>query len=89
MKRIDKYTRAARSFYNLNRWICIRMDAIGGLFSSGLATYLVYGPHTLDAAKTGFSLVMAVAFSSMVTESSSPRLQCLTPASRSCGSSEC
>ncbi|KZV91547.1 P-loop containing nucleoside triphosphate hydrolase protein [Exidia glandulosa HHB12029] len=66
MKRIDKYTRAARSFYNLNRWICIRMDAIGGLFSSGLATYLVYGPHTLDAAKTGFSLVMAVAFSSMI-----------------------
>jgi hypothetical protein len=66
MKRIDKYTRAARSFYNLNRWICIRVDAIGGVFAGGLATFLIYGPNTPDAARTGFSLVMAVTFSGMV-----------------------
>ncbi|EJD51853.1 ATP-binding cassette transporter [Auricularia subglabra TFB-10046 SS5] len=66
MRRIDKYVRASRSFYNLNRWICIRVDAIGGLFAAGLAAYLIYGPQTPDAARTGFSLVMAVAFSGMI-----------------------
>ncbi|KAH7102271.1 ATP-binding cassette transporter [Auriculariales sp. MPI-PUGE-AT-0066] len=66
MKRIDKYTRAARSFYNLNRWICIRVDAIGGLFAGGLAAFLVYGQTNPDAGRTGFSLVMAVTFSGMI-----------------------
>lgn len=42
-KRIDYYTRSARTFYNLNRWISIRVDFLGGLFSSCLAAYLVYG----------------------------------------------
>ncbi|KAG8684445.1 hypothetical protein FRC11_012098, partial [Ceratobasidium sp. 423] len=63
LKRIDKYTRAARTFYNLNRWICIRMDALGGLFAAGLAAYLVYYHTSVDASDTGFSLNMAVAFS--------------------------
>ena len=76
MKRIDKYTRAARSFYNLNRWICIRTDAIGGVFSAALATYLIYGSTSPDAARTGFSLSMAVAFSGMV------RMPLATPSTR-------
>ncbi|CAE6479744.1 unnamed protein product [Rhizoctonia solani] len=63
LKRIDKYTRAARTFYNLNRWICIRMDALGGLFAAGLASYLVYYRTSVNASDTGFSLNMAVAFS--------------------------
>ncbi|KAL0579441.1 hypothetical protein V5O48_002547 [Marasmius crinis-equi] len=58
LKRIDKFTRAARTFYNLNRWICIRTDVLGGLFASGLAAYLVYG-RAQSASKTGFSLNMA------------------------------
>ncbi|EJD51854.1 hypothetical protein AURDEDRAFT_82731 [Auricularia subglabra TFB-10046 SS5] len=66
MVRIDKYVRAARTFYNLTRWICIRVNALGGLFAAGLAAYLVYGPKTTDASRTGFSLVMAVAFSSTI-----------------------
>ncbi|KAF8682983.1 P-loop containing nucleoside triphosphate hydrolase protein [Rhizoctonia solani] len=40
LKRVDKYTRSGRTFYNLNRWVSIRMDTIGGLFSSGLAAYM-------------------------------------------------
>ncbi|KAF8744087.1 P-loop containing nucleoside triphosphate hydrolase protein, partial [Rhizoctonia solani] len=63
LKRIDKYTRAARTFYALNRWISIRMDALGGLFAAGLASYLVYYRTSVDASDTGFSLNMAVAFS--------------------------
>lgn len=58
MNRINRYTRAARTFYNLNRWVCIRIDAMGGLFSSGLAAYLLYY-RSHGAANTGFSLNMA------------------------------
>jgi hypothetical protein len=25
LERIDKFTRTARTFYNLNRWICVRI----------------------------------------------------------------
>ncbi|KAF8593428.1 hypothetical protein BDV93DRAFT_235990 [Ceratobasidium sp. AG-I] len=63
LKRIDKYTRAARTFYNLNRWICICMDALGGAFAAGLAAYLAYANTASDASDTGFSLSMAVSFS--------------------------
>lgn len=56
--RIDKYTRAARTFYNLNRWICIRIESLGGLFASSLAAYLIYGSG-VAASDTGFSLTMA------------------------------
>ncbi|KAG8877449.1 hypothetical protein FRB98_006683 [Tulasnella sp. 332] len=41
-RRTDQYTRSARTYYNLNRWVCIRIDALGGLFAGGLAAYLVY-----------------------------------------------
>ncbi|KAF8710653.1 P-loop containing nucleoside triphosphate hydrolase protein, partial [Rhizoctonia solani] len=63
LKRIDKYTRSYRTFWSLNRWICIRMDVLGGIFSSGLAAYMVYHQASVDASDTGFSLSMAVAFS--------------------------
>lgn len=70
LDRIDKFSRPARTFYNLNRWISIRIDAIGALFSSGLAAYLVYGTGAIHrpgyAASIGFSLNMAVGFSSMI-----------------------
>lgn len=49
-------------FYNLNRWINVRGDAIGAAFSSGLAAYLVYGTGAIgkpgSAANVGFSLNM-------------------------------
>ncbi|VDC00900.1 unnamed protein product [Peniophora sp. CBMAI 1063] len=64
-RRIDEYTRVARTNFNLNRWLSLRIDLIGGLFSAGLGAYLVYGPGSqLNLASTvGFSLTMAVAFS--------------------------
>ncbi|KAG8781969.1 hypothetical protein FRC12_021352 [Ceratobasidium sp. 428] len=64
MKLMDNYTRASRAFYNLNRWVCVRMDTLGATFSGGLAAYLVYSPtSTKDASSTGFSLNIAIAFS--------------------------
>ncbi|KAF5377185.1 hypothetical protein D9615_006331 [Tricholomella constricta] len=65
LNRINRYTRAARTFYNLNRWICIRIDAIGALFAASLAAYLVYFQKH-GASNTGFSLNMAVGFSGMI-----------------------
>ncbi|KAK7064563.1 ATP-binding cassette transporter [Favolaschia claudopus] len=65
LDRIDKYTRTARTFYNLNRWVCIRIDALGGLFAASLAYYLVYF-QTHNPSNVGFSLNMAIGFSGMI-----------------------
>ncbi|PBK89786.1 P-loop containing nucleoside triphosphate hydrolase protein [Armillaria gallica] len=65
MLRIDKYTRTGRTFYNLNRWIDVRIDALGGLFSACLAAYLVYF-QDIEAFNVGFSLNMAIGVSSMI-----------------------
>ncbi|KAG5728585.1 ATP-binding cassette transporter abc4 [Termitomyces sp. T112] len=65
LQRINRYTRAARTFYNLNRWICVRIDAIGGSFAASLAAYLVYFQDQ-KASNTGFSINMAVGFSGMI-----------------------
>ena len=70
LRRIDKVTRPTRVFWNLNRWIGIRVDAVGTIFSSALAIYLVYGTGAIhkpgSAADVGFSLNMAVGFSTMI-----------------------
>lgn len=58
MNRINHYTRVARMSYNLNRWIGVRMDFLGALFTSALALYLLYGPD-IGPSNTGFSLSMA------------------------------
>ncbi|PPQ91593.1 hypothetical protein CVT25_013697, partial [Psilocybe cyanescens] len=61
LRRIDHYVRMARMSYNLNRWIGVRIDLLGDLFTAALASYLVYG-HSLNAANAGFSLNLAVDF---------------------------
>ncbi|OJA20726.1 hypothetical protein AZE42_08495 [Rhizopogon vesiculosus] len=77
-----------RMFYNLNRWICVRIDLIGAAFSAGLAAYLVYGRGVQEASNIGFSLTMAVGFSSMIlwwvrilndVEVNGELFPCLTP----------
>ncbi|KAI9059804.1 multidrug resistance-associated ABC transporter [Trametes sanguinea] len=64
-RRIDRYVRAARTFYNLNRWVSVRIESLGALFAACLAAYLVYGSHA-RAASTGFSLNMAVGFAGII-----------------------
>ncbi|KAF8904953.1 P-loop containing nucleoside triphosphate hydrolase protein [Mucidula mucida] len=65
LRRIDKYTRATRVFYDLNRWISIRIDSLGGIFAAALATYLVYFKDQ-EAGSTGFSLNLAIGFSGLI-----------------------
>ncbi|KAI0685987.1 hypothetical protein BC835DRAFT_1420713 [Cytidiella melzeri] len=66
MKRVDSYVRASRVFYNLNRWISIRIDALSAAFSASLAFYLVYGSAEYTPSSIGFVLTMATGFSEMI-----------------------
>ncbi|KAJ3921365.1 hypothetical protein F5877DRAFT_65024 [Lentinula edodes] len=62
MTRIDHYSRSARVFHNLQRWMAIRTETLAGIFSAGLAWYLVYFTNS-NASATGFLLNLAVTFS--------------------------
>ncbi|KAH8086646.1 hypothetical protein BXZ70DRAFT_549376 [Cristinia sonorae] len=64
-ERIDRFTSAGRTFYNLNRWVCIRIEFLGGAFAAGIAAYLVYTPG-VSASNTGFAMNMAVGFSNLI-----------------------
>ncbi|KAF4617819.1 hypothetical protein D9613_006245 [Agrocybe pediades] len=65
IKRIDAYSRIARSSWNVNRWVGLRMDYLGAIFTASLAAYQVYG-HRVSASNIGFSLNMAMAFCSYI-----------------------
>ncbi|KIK69543.1 hypothetical protein GYMLUDRAFT_236056 [Collybiopsis luxurians FD-317 M1] len=62
MTRIDHYSRSARIFYNLQRWMAMRTETLAGLFCASLAGYLVYFTNS-SASDIGFLLNLAVAFS--------------------------
>lgn len=47
-----------RELLTRSRWICIRIESLGGLFAASLAAYLIYGGR-VEASDTGFSLTMA------------------------------
>ena len=64
-KRLDEYVRLSRMNYDLNRWINVRIDYLGTLFTASLATYLTYGAK-VSAANVGFSLNRAVEFCQVV-----------------------
>lgn len=54
--KIDDYTRANRVFNDLNRWIGIRVNALGGLFACFLGIYFVYGNPGVNTSNTAFTL---------------------------------
>ena len=64
-KRLDHYVKIARMSWDLNRWINVRIDILGALFTASLAAYLTYGGN-VSAADVGFSLNRAAEFTSMV-----------------------
>ncbi|KAF9014580.1 P-loop containing nucleoside triphosphate hydrolase protein [Hymenopellis radicata] len=67
LRRIDRYLKPTVTFYTLNRWICIRTEALAGLFTGLLAFYLIYGPGSDTAASnTGFSITTAMLFSGSI-----------------------
>ncbi|KAL0059597.1 hypothetical protein AAF712_013648 [Marasmius tenuissimus] len=58
-RRVDENVRITRALFNTERWMPVRIDVLGALFSSSLAVYLVYS-RDVDASTAGFSLNMAV-----------------------------
>ena len=65
MKKIDHYIKVSRTSYNLNRWISIRVDALGATFATALASYLLIR-RSISAANIGFSLNMALEFCTLI-----------------------
>ncbi|TDL20537.1 P-loop containing nucleoside triphosphate hydrolase protein [Rickenella mellea] len=59
--RIDPYIRASLTFYNINRWIGIRANSLGAMFSTVVTTYLVYGTN-IRAGSVGLTLTVVRAF---------------------------
>ncbi|TDL20540.1 P-loop containing nucleoside triphosphate hydrolase protein [Rickenella mellea] len=59
--RQDVYTRAALTFFTINRWINIRADCLGTMFSSVVTVYLVYFTTT-RAGSVGLTLTVVTAF---------------------------
>ncbi|KAJ3531222.1 hypothetical protein NM688_g7605 [Phlebia brevispora] len=59
IERTNRYIRAARSFWSLNRWVSVRIDALTAIFSASLAFYLVYGTESPNPSTVGFVLAMA------------------------------
>lgn len=64
--RIDCYVSASRCFYNLNRWVTLRIDVLTNLFTMTVAAYLVYGPKGTNPSNVGFTINMAASFSQMI-----------------------
>ncbi|KAK7681700.1 hypothetical protein QCA50_015047 [Cerrena zonata] len=64
-RRIDTYSRVQRPFWDLNRWISVRMNALSSIFAACLATYLTYTKSS-TASKAGFILTTAVSFSGVI-----------------------
>ena len=64
-KRVNEYTRTALSFYHINRWISLRMDALGAILSGVISAYLVYGGQ-LDAGYAGFTLNIILSFTHVI-----------------------
>jgi hypothetical protein len=62
LERTDRYTRAARTFNALSRWIAVRVDVLGSLFAASLAAYLTYGSNHNNPSNIGFSLNQAGSF---------------------------
>ena len=62
MRRVDIYTRCANTYYNINRWISMRMDTLGGMFSAVVTIYIVYIGN-VSAGVAGFTLSLVLAFS--------------------------
>ncbi|KAF4618966.1 hypothetical protein D9613_010076 [Agrocybe pediades] len=61
IRHIDHYSRISRMSGDLNRWVGLRTDFLGAIFTALLAFYQVY-LQDISASNTGFSLNMAVSF---------------------------
>jgi hypothetical protein len=59
--RQDVYTQAALTYFTINRWIGIRAEGLGAMFSTVVTAYLVYGTKA-RAGSVGLTLTVLTAF---------------------------
>lgn len=64
-EKIDILSRSSYCFYDINRWVSIRMDTLGSIFSCIVASYLVFSGK-LEAGFAGFTISVVLSFSRMI-----------------------
>jgi hypothetical protein len=62
---MNTYTRLTRNFYNINRWVGIRVDALGAAYSAIVAAAVVYG-GLISVGNAGFALSQVLGFATEV-----------------------
>lgn len=65
LRRIDHFAKLSRTSWNLNCWVSVRIDLLGTLFTTSLASYLLY-TRKLSTANIGFSLNIALEFTIVI-----------------------
>ncbi|KAI5122640.1 hypothetical protein M0805_008724 [Coniferiporia weirii] len=64
-ERIDVYARTSYTFYDINRWVSIRVDSLGAIFAGVVSAYLVYGGR-IGAGTAGFTLSVVLSFTRII-----------------------
>ena len=62
MTKIDTLARVSYTFFDINRWITVRIDGLSGVFTASVAAFLVYG-GSLNAGQAGFTISVVLSFS--------------------------
>ena len=62
MTKIDTLARVSYTFFDINRWIAVRIDGLSGVFTASVAAFLVYG-GSLNAGQAGFTISVVLSFS--------------------------
>ncbi|KAK4689027.1 hypothetical protein P7C73_g1078, partial [Tremellales sp. Uapishka_1] len=65
-QKADVYTGTATIFYDVNRWIGVRIDLLGALFASVLSAFMVYATKRLDVFVLGFAINQAISFAEII-----------------------
>ncbi|TDL20550.1 P-loop containing nucleoside triphosphate hydrolase protein [Rickenella mellea] len=60
-QRLDVSVRATWTYFTINRWIAIRADSLGAMFSTVVTTFLIYGTD-VRAGSVGLTLTVVNAF---------------------------
>ena len=60
--KIDTLSRASYTFFDINRWIAVRVDSLSGIFAASVSAYLVYGGQA-NAGAAGFTISVVLSFS--------------------------
>lgn len=66
MEKIDAYSRCYWHLWLLNRWMSLWLDLSGAVFTTLVATIIIYAD--IDASLAGFALTFALQYSSAMTD---------------------